>query len=99
MLISSTLAAQEEVAKVEYKLTLECMPSEELSHVISTIPAPDYQSKDFAEWKETTINELQTLITLIDSGKIGNAEVEFRCEAIVKEAPQDEKQEASQNKE
>lgn len=77
MLLSASVFSNEveEVSKIEYHVTLECPPSVERTAFEKIIPAPDYQSPNQEAWILSTVDELEHLITLVQSGNFRSGAV------------------------
>ncbi len=75
--VFTTTHANEQVSTINYSITLECPTSPEYDALERTIPSPDYQSPNREEWARTTIDELEHIIALIQSGNFEKAQVNF----------------------
>ncbi|QVL58320.1 MAG: hypothetical protein KFB93_04345 [Simkaniaceae bacterium] len=76
-LVFSAAHASEENSIINFNISLDCPPSVEREALESIIPPPDYQSPNLEEWIQTTLNELDHVRTLVQSGHFKNATVNF----------------------
>ncbi|MCB1072462.1 MAG: hypothetical protein KDK96_05080 [Chlamydiia bacterium] len=76
-IVFSAAQASEEAVTINFNITLDCPPSVECEALESIIPSPDYQSPNLEEWIRTTLNELDHVRALVQSGHFKNNTVNF----------------------
>lgn len=73
----SAAHGSDETSTINFNISLECPPSPEREALESIIPSPEYQSSNLQEWIQTTLNELDHVRALVQSGHFKNANVNF----------------------
>lgn len=59
--------------EIRLEVNLLCPTSAELQNLIDAIPKNDTQATNFEEWSRDFVQNMQKLIELVQSGKVGNA--------------------------
>lgn len=66
-------ADEEPTHSVTLEMALKCPYSMELQNLIDSIPPIDRDSPEWEEWKQSFVNNMQRLIELVESDKVGNS--------------------------